>query len=123
LPVRDNNLYRQFGGSLGGPVVKNKLFWFFSYEGLRQTTNGVYQAWVETPQYRQMVVADRSSSVTAQLFQSPGIAPRVINVLNAPCPSAFVPGTCQQAIGKSSVRTYPQLRGSTWEKREARSVF
>ena len=26
----------QFGGSLGGPIIKNKTFFFFSYEGLRQ---------------------------------------------------------------------------------------
>lgn len=26
----------QFGGQLGGPIVKDKLFFFFSYEGLRQ---------------------------------------------------------------------------------------
>jgi Carboxypeptidase regulatory-like domain/TonB dependent receptor len=26
----------QFGGALGGPVVNNKVFFFFSYEGLRQ---------------------------------------------------------------------------------------
>jgi hypothetical protein len=27
-----------FGGALGGPVVKNKLFFFYSYEGLREAT-------------------------------------------------------------------------------------
>ena len=26
----------QFGGNLGGPIVKNRTFFFFSYEGLRQ---------------------------------------------------------------------------------------
>lgn len=31
-PLRMN----QFGGSLGGPIIKNKLFFFGSYEGLRQ---------------------------------------------------------------------------------------
>jgi outer membrane receptor protein involved in Fe transport len=27
----------QFGGTLGGPVIKNKTFFFISYEGMRQT--------------------------------------------------------------------------------------
>jgi hypothetical protein len=30
--------FNQFGGSIGGPVVTNKTFFFGSYEGLKQTT-------------------------------------------------------------------------------------
>jgi hypothetical protein len=33
-----NHLVRNnFGGSLGGPVIRNKLFFFYNYEGLRHT--------------------------------------------------------------------------------------
>ncbi len=30
--------FNQFGGDIGGPVVKNKLFFFFDYDGQRNTT-------------------------------------------------------------------------------------
>jgi len=30
--------YNQFGGTAGGPVIKNKTFWFFNYEGVRNRT-------------------------------------------------------------------------------------
>lgn len=34
-PYRRN----QFGGTIGGPIVRDRTFFFFSYAGLRQTTN------------------------------------------------------------------------------------
>src|SRR5665811_87374 len=98
-PVRVENKFRQWGGSVGGPMLKNKLFYFFSYEGLRSNTNDFQTAWVETPQYRQSVISLRPNSVTAQIFQTPGVEPRIAAVLDAPCPQGFAPGTCQKVAG------------------------
>ena len=43
----------QFGGTLGGPILKNHLFAFFSYQGIRegvpQTNNGVQNGVETTP--------------------------------------------------------------------------
>src|SRR3954466_9438409 len=33
--------FNQFGGDLGGPILKNKLFFFFDYDGQRNTTPNV----------------------------------------------------------------------------------
>lgn len=43
-PVHRNN----FGGTIGGPIVKNKLFFFFDYDGTRQSSMSTYQAGVPT---------------------------------------------------------------------------
>ncbi|MGH7489251.1 MAG: TonB-dependent receptor domain-containing protein, partial [bacterium] len=45
------------------------------------------------------MISLRPNSITTQIFQSPGIAPRVMTALNAPCPPAFAAGTCQQVQG------------------------
>ncbi|MDR3751354.1 MAG: carboxypeptidase-like regulatory domain-containing protein, partial [Terracidiphilus sp.] len=54
LPNRPQKyVLNTFGGSLGGPIKKDKLFFFFNYEGLRQAISDVVTATVPTAQFYQ----------------------------------------------------------------------
>jgi outer membrane receptor protein involved in Fe transport len=110
-PVRVQQLLRQFATSVGGPVVKNKLFFFFSYEGLRQGNTGFTTTYVETSQYRQQVIAARPNSNIAQIFNNPGIAPRVTAYIPAGCPAGFAPGNCRQVSGGLDLGSLTGARG------------
>ena len=44
--------WNQFGGSIGGPILKDKLFGFFDYQGTRQRNGGEISTRVPTPAER-----------------------------------------------------------------------
>jgi hypothetical protein len=44
-------LLNQFGGALGGPIMRNKLFFYADYEGLRQRLDGTQIGLVPSPNF------------------------------------------------------------------------
>ena len=69
--------FNQFGGTFGGALIKDKLFFFGSYQGDRFTTSGTPQTVnVESPQWRQAVIAAEPNSVAALLYSN--FAPSIV---------------------------------------------
>jgi hypothetical protein len=61
-----------FGGSVGGPILHNRLFGFFSYETIHSSAGQSTAGWFETSQFR---AAAPSGSVAALMLNYKGIAP------------------------------------------------
>jgi hypothetical protein len=92
---RSTNRFNEFGGSVGGPIIKNRLFAFFSYETLRNKSVSTGNTWAETPQF---LGQGAPGSIAKNLLSFPG---------EGTVFSTVIPRTCEQAGFKTGIDCNP----------------
>jgi outer membrane receptor protein involved in Fe transport len=60
----------QFGATLGGPLRRDKLFFFASYQGDRFLTSSPGPAFIESPEFRSATISAFPDSVSALLYSN-----------------------------------------------------
>jgi len=100
-PTRGVFIQNQFGGAAGGPIRKNKIFWFADYQGTRQVIGQTQSYPVPTNSDRTGDLTDQASSLTGTVVGA-GWANTLSQTLGYPVaqgenyytPGCTDPGTC-----------------------------
>ncbi|MET0625963.1 MAG: TonB-dependent receptor, partial [Pyrinomonadaceae bacterium] len=113
---------KQFGGTLGGPVVRDKVFFFASYQGTRERNGASLNNSLTFPVIpAQLTDNNRTAAGLAAAFGLPAaaISPITVNILNARLPSgAFAIPSATTASGLS-----PQSAISTFRESQFNGNF
>jgi Carboxypeptidase regulatory-like domain len=83
--LRDEDRYNQLGGSIGGPIWKNKVFAFFAYEGQSETVPATGTGWYMTTA---LAALAPPTSISSKYLKFPGAAVLGTLIGSATCGNA-----------------------------------
>ena len=79
---KDTSRFNQFGGSIGGPIWKDKIFAFFNYETLRNNTSSTSTGWYDTAAFDKL---GPSGSIASKYLGYPGAGVSAVGLISATC--------------------------------------
>src|ERR1700678_4025791 len=128
-PTRGVYIQNQFGGTVGGPIRKNKIFWFVDYQGTRQILGATQSYPVPSDSNRTGDLSDSASSLTGTV-QGVGWANTLSQTLgyqvaqgenyytpgctsNANCvfPNALIPQRAWSPVATNTLKYVPAQNG------------
>jgi hypothetical protein len=98
--LRDNNRFNQFGGSVGGPIWKNKVFAFFAYETVRNpNSTSTDNGWYDTAAFDALAP---TGSIAATYLAVPGSAVVSTGINPSTCANAGLTEgvNCRTIVGQ-----------------------
>ena len=116
--LRDATRSNQFGGSIGGPILHNRLFFFFAYETQRDRTAVPATGWFETPEFIALAPA---GSIASTYLNFAGNAPTNATLISQNCATqGFAEGVnCRTVNGGlnlgSPIRGARGTQDTTWQ--------
>ena len=123
LPFRRNDI----GATLGGPIHKNRTFFFVSVNPLRSAADSVSTYSIETPQFRNYVIQTFPNSIAAQIYMAapPAVEPtasfKTVGQIESSLPGmsappAGIPSTLS-AVGVATIPFSTPRNGTNWTAR------
>ncbi|HEX4007202.1 MAG TPA: TonB-dependent receptor [Acidobacteriaceae bacterium] len=84
-PIKDDLQQREWAASLGGPAIRNKVFWFGSYEAVKSRLQSFSETYVPTAAWYSGLAAARPSGLVAGTVAKPSGEAVVKAVLPGNC--------------------------------------
>ena len=104
-PQRNNSNFNQWGGSAGGPILKNRLFVFFAYERISNSALSTSQGWYPTASLLQSAP---TGSLASRYAAYPGELPVAQSQNDYTCASVGLidAATAAQLVAHNAVYNY-----------------
>src|SRR5438093_2264105 len=94
----------QFGGALGGPIIRNKTFFFADYDGFRQTLGRVFVTTVPTLKMRRVDFSDVAGTIYDPLTT---VALPGGGITRQPFPGNVIPSSRWDPVTAKLMNAYP----------------
>ena len=103
IPVKPDYRRNQFGGTLGGPLVKDRTFFFFDYQGQRQSIGRTVTSTVPTAKQRQGIFTEPIAGRVPIIYDPATTA----GSTRSPFPGNTIPLTRFDSVALGLIQRYP----------------